>query len=116
MPEQRYRCLLCRDHEFPLGTDFAAHEPRCPRCQATAEAIVRLCDVHLMVRDQRNGPIVGLYGYRYHVACKPDALNPRGAPMSEQAAAVSCPACKATREYAALKDVQQATAGGIPLE
>lgn len=117
MGPKRYRCVLCKDPEHIWGLEFESHEPQCPRCQASGNfAIIPLVNVHLYVQDQKHGPILSEHGRRLKVACKPDATNPHGVPCSGEATAVTCPACKATREYQEALEKSQATAGGILLQ
>ena len=106
MGPKRYRCTICHDAEFPLGFDFEAHEPVCPRCGIGPLNCVELTDVHLMVPDQRNGPIRGSKSRRYHIACKPNAFNPHGVPMTIETQQITCRACKLTEDYRRLKGAQ----------
>jgi hypothetical protein len=106
MAQRAYRCLLCRSLERPHGLDFEGTEPKCPRCAAGPPAVQALVHIHLLVLDPE-GPILGEFGRRYHVACKPEATNPRGAPCTGETVAVTCPLCKQTNDYKAVKAVEE---------
>lgn len=115
MSEKRYRCMACRSAEFPWGFDFSSHDPQCPQCKATDNAILPLVTIHFYTPDQANGPIVGENGKRFRVACKPNSRNIHGVPCSGEPRAVNCPECIKTKEHAEAMDREEASAGGILL-
>lgn len=106
-----FRCYQCVDRSGPqpLGREFEGDAPSCPRCGAGWPAVMPLVAVHLLVPDPK-GLIQGQAG-RFRVAC--DAKRDRLAVMgpggliedyhaSGDAAAISCRACRGTKEFAAL--------------
>lgn len=121
--ERRYRCVSCRfletrktpkGRETPIGLEFVAHEPKCPRCGMAGANCVPLVRIHYLAPDPA-GPIVGSEGLRYRMACSPNYANPDGRPCTGEPLQVTCEACEATREYAVAAELAEVVAGAIPL-
>lgn len=99
-----WRCVnpdCSSDPDVPgRDADFEAAEGECPKCRRSGPAaVVEVARVCLLV-FAGDGPIRTPHGGR-RVACKPDARrHPRYA--TGEPAAVSCPACKATDDFARL--------------
>lgn len=104
----RFRCQNPDCTEDPHGRlifDFEAAEPVCPKCHADgrlpefSQRVLRLETIHYLTRDQ-SGPIVGLLGTRYRLACSPgktlDGVRATGSPPD-----VNCRACRETPEWRA---------------
>lgn len=93
----RFRCYNPKCGRVPLGFEFVADEPRCPKCSAFGgHAVHQLTDVHFLVMGK--GPIIG-HGGELHVACEPDRPHLSLHPHDEYAAtdvpsAVTCLRCK----------------------
>lgn len=79
------------------GFEFLAETPTadCPKC---AGQTLALLPVHFLVKD-KDGKIKTGMGRR-RIACRPDVAEIRGR-LTGVAAAVTCPACKATKDYEA---------------
>lgn len=102
---RRWRCYRC---EPPFGRSFDRVEPICPHCHAAPPAVVLLVDVHFLAPD---GPIPGYLGSGlpmegfegsggfWHVACQPQRRTLGTDPASNHSPAVTCFACKQTREW-----------------
>jgi hypothetical protein len=114
MADRRYRCRLCVTAEWPFGLEFENAEPVCPRCKVGGDTVVPLVRVHYYAADPR-GPIGGSFG-RLRLACAPGEANPKGLPATGEPTAVTCEACKKTKEYQAAAEAWGATRGGIVLE
>lgn len=77
--------------------------PVCPKCKSDPRRpehrrlVIRLECIHLHVKDA-NGPDIG-HGDRWRVAC---GGSMKGRRVSAEPAAVNCPKCKASAEYAQL--------------
>lgn len=108
-----YRCYLCNN---PKGLEFESSEPICPSCKASAPAVVQLTAVHFLF-PEKDGPIVGLHGLKFRVACKPETKALRGVPATGESGPVTCPRCKATAQYQERAKVDDYMAnGGLTLE
>lgn len=95
----------CVEHRFQGYYDFESDEPICPKCGLGPPGVQKRSLTHLLVRDNRVGPIPGALGMRYYMACDPQRdflateLNGEGA--SGDPAAVNCPGCMASAAYKA---------------
>ena len=104
-----WRCLLCADMNDPdryWGLDFEDTDPKCPRCKAGPNAVIPRVFVHFLF-PATDGPIGGMAGRRFRAACKPEYTNRNLGEhfrASGEPGAVTCPACKATRDYDSFKD------------
>lgn len=105
----RFRCNKCGPP--PAGFEYEADDivAACPRCgRWGGAAIAPLVDIHLKV-PHPNGNVEGSDGLRWQIVCLPSReilaeARPSGTPPDTFAAtddvrAVSCPHCKASKEW-----------------
>lgn len=94
----RFRCFC--NGVFPNGSEFESATGHCPKCKRQSPCV--LVDVHYMVLG--DGLILSMVAGLQRVACQP---NRPGLAMHNQdmfsatgvVTAVTCPKCKATREW-----------------
>ena len=110
----RYRChnADCAPvRNGPLGFDFVADAPVCPKCQTDGtdpnfgQLIDKLVDVHLIVPDP-TGPIISKNLGRRRIACQPTRSDMGGdcTAVAADPAAVTCVACRSTDDFKAATD------------
>lgn len=85
-----FRCYRCNP---PVGLEFEANQPRCPKCNADPPAVLRLTPVHWLIQDMDAGTIPGVHG-RFRCACEPQRQNLVRYQSTDCPAAVTCPRCK----------------------
>ena len=99
-----WRCYWCdRENLLRKGVDFEADGPQCPRCKSGPPVVVPLALIHLLVEG--DGPITGMNGRRYQVACSKNAMLSEAVRASNVPDAVSCPRCKTTEAFRRLYEV-----------
>ena len=116
----RFRCRACGP--LPAGLEWeATGNEQCPKCGRSTRThpyvVHELTDVHFIVRHA-DGPILGNSG-RLFVACerKRDALARHMADSyaaSDDPRAVTCPACKRTREFLEMARLFPELRGDVP--
>jgi hypothetical protein len=117
----KWRCYRC-PVRFGQHREFEGDRPLCPKCGAGMPAVVELVPVHFLYGDPL-GPIEGVHGLRYKVACEPtrevlarhigDEYAATGDPR-----AVTCLSCLTTPQYrraaVLIKELRQAMIAAEP--
>lgn len=108
-----FRCYRCAQ---PKGLEFESNEPKCPSCKAGPPAVMPLVAVHFLFPEE-SGPITGMHGVRFRVACKPETVHLKGVPATGESGPVTCPRCKATEQFAIRKKIDDyGETAGMTLE